>query len=143
MAELARRGEGRNEAGAFLLGDRAGDRRTVTRVVFLDTLGASSRGGGISIDGLAFSKLWDLCEQRNLRILGDVHSHPHDWVDQSAIDAANPMVARAGHVAVIVPNFATGRIRPRDVGLHVFDGLGWTSYFGDEAAHELFVRRWI
>jgi proteasome lid subunit RPN8/RPN11 len=143
MTELARRGDGSREAGAFLLGKLDGDRRSVTRVMFFDALGASTRGGGISINGLAFSKLWDLCERENLRVLGDVHSHPHYWVDQSSIDAANPMVARAGHVGVIVPNFAIGTIRPRDVGVHVYDGQSWTSFFRGAAERELFIRRWL
>ena len=37
IAELGRRGRAA-ESGAFLLADRDGDRRTVTRVVYLDDL---------------------------------------------------------------------------------------------------------
>ena len=51
IAELGRRGNGRRESGAFLLCDRAGDQRTVTRVVYLDDLDPDCLTGGIEFNG--------------------------------------------------------------------------------------------
>ena len=59
IIELRRRGHGRRESGAFLLADRDGAPTTVTRVVYLDDLDPNCLTGGISFDGLAYSKLWD------------------------------------------------------------------------------------
>jgi proteasome lid subunit RPN8/RPN11 len=141
VRELRRRGRGNRESGAFLLGAFSGDGRTVTRVVFFDDLDAKSLRGGIALSGLAFSKLWDICDDEGLRVLGDVHTHPSDWVAQSDTDSSNPMVARAGHVAVIVPDFAFGRVMPTMAGVHIYDGRGWASSFGGDAAEKVFVRR--
>lgn len=142
IAELGRRGRGDRESGAFLLADRDGHPRTVTRAVYLDDLDPTCLTGGIEFDGLAYSKLWDLCEAEQRRVVGDVHTHPGRDVQQSRIDAANPMIARRGHVAVIVPNYATTRVRVDQVGVHLYDGDGWQSWFGRDAARRLFIRRW-
>ena len=107
VAELGHRGGGKRESGAFLLGDRNGDPRTVTQAVYLDDLDPDCLTGGISFNGLAYSKLWDLCDARAKVVIGDIHTHPNNWVGQSAIDATNPMIAREGHVALIVPQYAT------------------------------------
>ena len=141
IGELARRGEGRRESGAFLLGRRGGDPRRVTRVVYLDDLDPCCLTGAIEFDGLAYSKLWDLCDAADLRVIGDIHTHPGAGVHQSAIDAANPMIAQAGHVAVIVPHFADGPIKSRDVGVHRYDGAGWQTWTGKAAARRLRVGR--
>lgn len=144
IGELGRRGDGQRESGAFLLGARGGDRRTVTTIVYLDDLDPNCLRGGIQFDGRAFSKLWDICDAQALVVLGDVHTHPGTWVHQSDIDAANPMVARNGHVALIVPRLATNPVVPEEVGVHRYGGAdGWTTWTGADAAARLFVRRWI
>jgi len=143
VKELGRRGRGNRESGAFLLGDRSGDRRTVTRVVYLDDLDPNCLQGGIEFDGLAYSKLWDLCDAEQRVVIGDVHTHPKQWVGQSGIDAENPMVAQNGHVAVIVPNYATRPVQGSDAGVHRYDGRGWSSWTDKDAAKRLFIRRLI
>lgn len=143
LAELGHRGGGIREAGAFLLADSDGEPRTVTRVVYLDDLDPRCLTGGIEFDGLAYSKLWDLCERERRRVVGDVHTHPGRVVRQSRIDAANPMIARRGHIAVIVPEFATKRVRAKSVGVHRYDGAGWESWFGPNAARRLLIGGWL
>jgi proteasome lid subunit RPN8/RPN11 len=144
VLELGKRGRGEREAGAFLLADRHGDRRRVARVVYLDDLDPNCLQGGIHVDGRAYSRLWDICEAEARVVVGDVHTHPDDFVDQSSIDAENPMVAQAGHVAIIIPHLATRAVTPRKVGVHRYDGPGgWTSWKGKAAAERLFVRRFM
>lgn len=143
IAELGDRGRGTREAGAFLLANGDGEPRTVTRVVYLDDLDPRCLTGGIEFDGLAYSKLWDLCEREKRHVVGDVHTHPGRVVRQSRTDAANPMIARRGHVAVIVPDFATERVHAQSVGVHRYDGAGWESWFGQDAAKRLSIRRWL
>jgi proteasome lid subunit RPN8/RPN11 len=143
ISELGRRRRGSREAGAFLLADRSGDRRTVTRVVYLDDLDPACLTGGIEFDGLAYSKLWDICDAEQRVVIGDVHTHPGQGVHQSGIDAQNPMVAQKGHVALIVPEFATRAVQPDQVGVHRYDGRGWQTWTGKDAARRLFIRRFM
>jgi len=143
IAELGRRGQGVKETGAFLLADRSGQLGLVTRVVYLDDLDPHCLTGGIEFDGLAYSKLWDICDTERRVVIADVHTHPGGRVEQSATDAANPMVAQRGHVALIVPHFATAGVAPRDVGVHRYDGRGWQSWTGRDAARRLSVRSWV
>lgn len=141
IMELRRRGQGRRESGAFLLSAADRERRCVDRVIYFDDLDPECLQGNIRLDGRAFSKLWDLCEAEDRVVVADVHTHPGHFVRQSSIDAANPMVARTGHVALIVPHLATRRVRPSDVGIHLYEGdAGWTSWTGGQAARRLFVR---
>jgi proteasome lid subunit RPN8/RPN11 len=141
--ELRRRGGGSRESGAFLLADRAGDRRTITRVVYMDDLDPGCLTGGISFNGLAYSKLWDICDARQLTVAGDAHTHPGPGVRQSSIDAENPMIAHDGHVALIIPHFAARPVRAREVGVHRYDGQGWQTWTGTAAGQRLFIRRLI
>ena len=142
IEELGRRGEGRRESGAFLLAPRS-EKSLVTRIEYYDDLDSRCLTGNIHFHGLAFSKLWDICESEGLVVFADVHTHPGASVHQSIIDAENPMVARVGHIALIVPHLATRTVRPRQVGVHQYAGDdGWTSWFGREAAARLGVRRW-
>ena len=141
IIELGRRGDGWRESGAFLLADRDGVPTTVTRVVYLDDLDPNCLTGGISFDGLAYSKLWDMCDAENRRVIGDVHTHPDTGVRQSSIDAANPMLAQAGHVALIVPHFATRPTKPGAVGVHCYDGERWQTWTGRQAEQRVLVRR--
>lgn len=143
VAELGARGRGRSESGAFLLADRAGDRRLVNRVVYLDDLDPECLQGGIHFDGRAYSKLWDICDAEGRRVVADVHTHPGPDVRQSSIDAENPMVAQPGHIALIVPDLATRPIAPHEVGVHQYDGERWTTWMGTAAAKRLFVRRLV
>lgn len=141
VAELGARGHGRIESGAFLLADQRGDQRLVTRAVYYDDLDPQCLQGGIHFDGRAYSKLWELCRAEHRTVVGDVHTHPGKWVEQSGIDAGSPMVAQKGHVALIVPEFSRGPVAPQQVGVHRYDGREWTSWAGKEAAQRLFVRR--
>jgi proteasome lid subunit RPN8/RPN11 len=141
VAELGRRGRGERESGAFLLGDRDGDRRTVSRVVYFDDLDPDCLTGAISFNGLAYSGLWDICDVEAKVVVGDVHTHPGRDVRQSSIDAANPMLAQEGQVALIVPDYASHAVVAKEVAVHRYDGEGWETWTTKEAAQRLFIRR--
>lgn len=141
VAEVAARGHGRIESGAFLLARQSGDQRLVSRIAYYDDLDPNCLQGGIHFDGRAYGKLWALCRAECLTVIGDVHTHPGSWVTQSDTDSGSPMVAQKGHVALIVPRFAQGRVDPGAVGVHLYDGRGWTTWTGQDAQARLFVRR--
>jgi hypothetical protein len=141
--ELGHRGEGRRESGAFLLGDRGDTTGRVRRVVYYDDLDPNSLQGIISFSGFGYSALSDLCADEKLSIVADAHTHPGKSVRQSPSDQANPMAPKVGHVALIIPNFATRFVTASDVGVHEYFGdAGWKSHFGRHAKRLLYVGRW-
>ena len=142
MLELSSRGRGKRESGAFLLARTDTSSRRVARAVFFDDLDADALNGAVSIRGEAFARLWQICERHRMRVIADVHTHPGSGVAQSSIDTSNPMVARRGHVAIIVPHFARRSTHPRNIGFHVYQGdQTWTKAFGEQAA-ALLCRTW-
>jgi proteasome lid subunit RPN8/RPN11 len=143
LAELRARGRGRRESGAFLLGPLDDRRpRQVTYAVYYDDLDPTSLTGGISFSGSAYGRLWDECAARALEIVGDVHTHPGRGVAQSPTDRDHPMLAEAGHVALIIPHFAERDVRAREIGVHEYLGDGrWRSWLGREAERRVVIGR--
>lgn len=105
--DLRRRGGGRGESGAFLLGAERGQRSVTTSYICYDDLDSNAyQGGGIAFHAVGCAALWARCRERRLEILADVHTHPGDGVGQSEIDQRNPMIPVVGHTALIIPRFA-------------------------------------
>jgi proteasome lid subunit RPN8/RPN11 len=135
MLDLRTRGCGRRESGAFLLGQISNTARSVHAWLPYDELDPGSLAYDyVRLSSEAFSRLWDVCAKRGIEVVGDIHTHPLGPA-QSPSDRANPMVSIAGHVAVIVPRFATGNVAPADVSVNVYLGSQkWSSHFGSQAA---------
>ena len=127
VGELYRRGENRHEAGVFLLGTVQDRRREVTAAVYYDELDPDAYATGVCVlHGDAFAKLWALCRERKLTIVADAHTHGGPG-NQSDSDRTNPMVARAGHIAIILPDFARWPIRRHRMGVYEYRGQHeWT-----------------
>jgi proteasome lid subunit RPN8/RPN11 len=122
VGELERRGRHRHEAGAFLLGTQRRDRFEVGETIFYDDLDPKAYATGACVlHGDAFAKLWALCREKRLTVVADVHTHPGAAI-QSPTDKANPMIARAGHIAIIVPNYATWPIPANRLGVYEYRG---------------------
>ncbi len=108
--ELHRRGRNRHESGAFLLGSQHRARREALDVIFYDDLDPHAYASGVCIlKAGAFSKLWAICRERKLMVVADLHTHG-GAAFQSEADRTNPMIAREGHIAVIVPDFAAAPV---------------------------------
>lgn len=144
MTKLAAQSEGRREAGAFLLG--AKDQRTsawtgatVVAIEYYYDLDPTSLTGGITFHASGYTRLNRICRDRSLRVVGDIHLHPGPWTRQSQTDADHPMVARAGHLALIAPSFGAGVRSPRRLGAHLATNTSWESF----ADHEVDVVFWV
>ncbi len=125
VGELDRRGQRRHEAGAFLLGTSLDGRRTITDAVYYDELDQAAYDSGVCVlYSNAFAKLWAVCRARGCSVVADVHTHAGRGF-QSFSDQTNPMIARKGHIALIVPDFARWPI--------ALDRLGIYEYCGDHA----------
>ena len=139
VEELGRRSlNGSREAGVFLLGPKGKGACRVVRAAYFDDLDPECLVGNIHIRAPGFSKLWDLCDSERLRVIADIHTHPGDSVAQSSTDRANPMIAREGHLALILPHYGTQPVQAREVGIHEYRGdRGWASWFGSRAERVL------
>lgn len=134
MTDLRRRGGGRRESGAFLLGTMNGNVRRVEAWAPYDDLDPNALTAGyVCLDTSAFTRLWATCGQAGKVIVADVHTHP-GGPHQSLSDRANPMISQVGHLALIVPKYARGRVTPRDISVNVYlGGKQWASFFKREA----------
>lgn len=121
-AELRRRAGGRRESGAFLLGQERGQTRRIEQFVFYDDLDPTCfRNGIVEFDGRRFGALWQLCRETGRTVVSDIHVHPAGcW--QSGSDQHNPMIAEAGHLAIILPDYAAKRVMPGDIGVYEYRG---------------------
>jgi proteasome lid subunit RPN8/RPN11 len=143
VAELDRRGQRRHEAGAFLLGATHGARREVEQIVFYDELDPRAYATGVCVlHADAFAKLWAICRERGLSVIADVHTHPGAGF-QSDSDRTNPMVARQGHIALIVPDFGRWPINPKRMGIYEYRGdHAWLDHSPARAPHFLYTGFW-
>jgi proteasome lid subunit RPN8/RPN11 len=138
IKELNKRGEGKRETGAFLLGPKSG--KLITEFICYNDLDPHAFNSGIIIfNGDGYIPLWKKCSEANLKVLADVHTHPGDWTDQSGSDMKYPMVAQAGHIALIIPFFAVKRNQLLNgVGIHEFLGnKKWRTFETNSEVFEL------
>ena len=142
VQELGRRSlGGKREAGVFLLAHAGKGVPVVERIAYFDDLDPECLVGNIHIRASGFSKLWDLCDVESLRVVADIHTHPGSSVAQSSIDRANPMIAREGYIALIVPHYGTRPVQASEVGVHEYRGnRGWASWYGSRAERVLRIR---
>ena len=143
LSDLRRRGGGRSESGAFLLGEVDRGRRRISRVVYYDDLDPHSLDTGIVVfDGRGYGPLWAICRESGLTVVADVHTHG-GVACQSASDRCNPMIATPGHVAIIVPSFARGNIEFSDLGIYEYKGAHrWQDCSGRKASSYFYVGFW-
>ena len=143
IAELAQRGRGETESGAFLLGLERGGRREVRRFVYYDDLDPHCLDTGIVIfDGAGYAPLWQFCRETGLTVVADVHTHPC-MARQSPADRDHPMVATRGHVAIIIPDFAQRMPAAEELGIYEYLGAHrWRDYSGTSAHRFFYTGFW-
>jgi proteasome lid subunit RPN8/RPN11 len=134
MRDLRERGRGVRESGAFLLGTLGDDVRQVTQWVPYDDLDVDALlQGYVRLGTEAFVRLWAKCTELRLEVVADVHTHP-GGPRQSGSDRAHPMISRLGHLALIVPNYAQGVVKPHAISVNIYQGnKQWISHFGRDA----------
>ena len=131
LADLRRRGDGRRESGAFLLGRGDGPRGRVTTYLCYDDLDPNAlKTGAITFHAKGYTALWQACRERSLEVLADVHTHPGPCVEQSSIDRRHPMVPLVHHTALIVPRYGhASRWSLKGVGVYEYLGeFKWATH---------------
>lgn len=139
--ELARRAGGRQESGAFLLGRIENRVRRIEEFLFYDDVDPTCFANGIvEFDGRKLGAVWQHCRDTQRTVVADVHVHPGHY-SQSPSDQRNPMIAEAGHLALIIPNYATGGRMPGHIGVHEYLGsFRWRSH---SASRDVFYVGWL
>jgi hypothetical protein len=62
---------------------------------------------------------------------------------QSDADRRHPMIAVAGHIALIVPNFANRAVTAIDLGIYEYKGSHlWKDYSGSTASKYFYIGLW-
>ncbi len=143
VSELDRRGQRRHEAGAFLLGVEENGRREVKSAIYYNDLDTNAYSTGVCVlHGNAFSVLWARCRAERLTVIADAHTHP-DTGAQSHADKTNPMVACAGHIAIIVPDFGRWPIQESRMGIYEYRGqYEWINRSSDRARNFFYTGFW-
>lgn len=138
VEHLRLQGAGVRESGAFLLGRKTETGRLLTRYLPYEQLQVDAlHDDYVSLTAASFAKLWDLCRASGLTVVGDVHTHRFG-AGQSRSDRTNPMIALAGHIAIIVPRFAQGEVRLQDLEMYVYEGNHrWATFSGSGVAQLL------
>ena len=125
VGDLRRRGDGRRESGAFLLGRNDGRRGRITSYRCYDELDPDAlKSGAVTFHAKGYAALWQVCREKALEVLADVHTHPGRWVEQSSIDRRHPMVPVIHHTALIVPCYG-------HASRWSLKGIGVYEYLGD------------
>ena len=143
--QLRRRGAGRRESGAFLLGPENGGCSCVTAFVCYDDLDPDAyESGAIAFHAAGYAALWRYCRERKLQVLADVHTHPGKSVLQSWIDQENPMIPTVGHTALIVPNFGQAPWWTlKDIGVYEYLGnFKWRTHPPSVAPRRVNLTLW-
>lgn len=138
VAHLRRQGGGMRESGAFLLGRKDAPTRVISHFLPYEQLQADAlHDDYVALSAASFSRLWGLCRTEGLSVVADVHTHRFG-AGQSQSDRTNPMVALAGHIALIVPRFAQGDVRVSDLNMYVYQGSHrWEGYSGSDVEDRL------
>jgi hypothetical protein len=124
LDELHERSEGRHESGAFLLGAIDGADREVSSIIFYDDLDANAYSSGVCIlEADSFETLWAHCRTTGLKVVADAHLHGNNGrARQSSSDRTNPMIAKPGHLALIMPRLAKRPIWRHHLGVYQYLG---------------------
>ena len=123
LRNLRERGRRKSqESGAFLLGYCLDRKVRIIDFVLYDDLDPHCLETGIvRFDGRYFGDLWTICQLKNLSVVADIHVHPGS-VAQSKSDRTHPMISTVGHLALILPHFASNPIRRANIGIYRYMG---------------------
>jgi hypothetical protein len=122
---LRARGHGKTESAAIWGGKRDSSAETVEAVYFLDDLpGRVQFSGYHRVPEKALELLFNQLQRDRRVIVGDIHTHPGDWVDLSALDKNNPIEFRKGLHAIVLPTYALPEPSLSIAGVHEYKGGG-------------------
>lgn len=70
---------------------------------------------------------------RGLALVGQVHTHPADWVDHSGGDDEDVFMPTENYISIVVPSYCRGGMLPIErCGVHRYEGRTFRRMKGDE-----------
>lgn len=136
--ELQSRGHRVRESGAFILGARSKGLIRFKAAVYYDDLDPHALDTGIiNFDGRYFGKLWEICRSANLEVVADIHTHP-GIAKQSTPDKKHPMIARSGHISMILPDYANDPWSFNRMGIYRYLGSHKWLNIGERNSKKIF-----
>src|SRR5216683_1420332 len=138
MAEMARDGAFGNEGIALWFGRRGDGRRTITHVVGLRGPGIQRHPNLLVLSDRLMNEVTDFALAANVKLIGQIHSHPGTFVDLSLPDREHGIKVPS-YLSVVAPYYALRPdIRIDDCGVHVFEAQhGYRRLRSDEVARQL------
>lgn len=125
LIEMAPDGALGREGVALWLGRRTAGVVTTTHVVGLRGPGVVKTPNHLSISAELLDDVTDVMIENGVYLVGQIHSHPSDWVELSDADRLFGIQA-AGYLSVVAPHFARDpETPPGRCGFHVHDRGRW------------------
>ena len=103
--------------------------RRIEEFVYYDDIDPTCfRHGFVEFNGAKLGMVWQKCRDSKMAVVADVHVHPGPF-GQSPSDRDNPMIPQAGHLAIIIPDFAVRSRLPGGIGVYEYLGARqWRDY---------------
>lgn len=121
IAVLAPHGERGNEGLALWFGHSDGKAVSLTHLVDVSGPGFHTSPLFISLSMPTMARLTSLANELGVYLVGQIHSHPHLFVELSALDRAHG-IRVPGFLSVVCPHYAQ---RPHvswsECGVHVYE----------------------
>ncbi len=137
---LRARGSGKVESSAVWGGKRDDSTETVEAVYFLDDWdGGCQEAAYHCVSPEALEQLFRRLKEERKVLVGDIHSHPTEWVGLSPLDKANPIEFRKGLYAIVLPRYALPSPALSSAGVHEYAGNGRWRALSQKAKKELFT----
>lgn len=126
-----------NEGLAIWLGKEIGAGAQVTHVVELKGPGFETSPGRLSISIAGMSALTDLAEAQDVYLIGQIHSHPKNYVDLSWVDKAYG-IRVPNYLSLVCPHYAQfAETKLHACGAHVFEQGAYRQMNSMEAADRI------
>lgn len=130
-----------NEGLALWLGKSEGTRAIVTHMVSLRGDGFQTSPLQLRLSWTAMSRLTDLADERGCYLVGQIHSHPGDFIDLSEVDERYG-VRFQNYLSVVCPDYAQHKVSGFDeCGVHLFNDGRYRRLSTEETKRRINVTR--
>ena len=128
-----------NEGLALWFGRDHGEQLQVTHVV--ETIGSGFHTTPLfmSLSLRAMSVLTDMADQLNVYLIGQIHSHPKNFIDLSDLDKIHG-IRIPGYLSLVCPHYAQKQLDGiLECGIHVFENGQYRRMPAHEASRRLLL----
>lgn len=126
-----------NEGLALWLGKTDGSHARVTHLVSLHGDGFRTSPLQLRLSWNAMSKLTELADKIDAYLVGQIHSHPGNFIDLSEVDQVYGIRCQ-DYLSVVCPHYAQRAIGGiHECGVHIFDQGNYRRFTAREVSHRI------